>query len=127
MIMDERRRKKKPSPLGWIILVLVLLSNLGGREAIGLILGLLIIAAFVAVPVLIIFAIIRASKGRSSTPKQRSAREPSFDDCPKPLCLHRDKGEHHVRKGKEMDPWDRPDIDISKYQRRNYLREDRKK
>ena len=34
------------------------------------------------------------------------------DNCPKPICFHKDKGEHNVRKGKEIDPWDRPDIDI---------------
>ncbi len=46
-------------------------------------------------------------------------RQQSFDDCPTGLfCFHRDKGEHHVRKGREIDPWDRPDIDISRYQRR---------
>jgi hypothetical protein len=33
------------------------------------------------------------------------------------FCRHTDKSEHHVRRGKEIDPWDRPDIDISKYQR----------
>lgn len=46
-------------------------------------------------------------------------RQPAFDDCPTGLfCFHRDKGEHHVRHGREIDPWDRPDIDISRYQRR---------
>lgn len=32
--------------------------------------------------------------------------------------LRRDRGEGHVRRGKEIDPWDRPDIDINKYQRK---------
>ena len=42
-----------------------------------------------------------------------------MDDCPKKLfCFHKDKGEHHIRKDREIDPWDRPDIDISKYQRK---------
>ena len=47
-------------------------------------------------------------------------QQQSFDICPTGLfCFHRDKGEHHVRHGREMDPWDRPDIDISRYQRRH--------
>lgn len=51
--------------------------------------------------------------------REMSARREKFDDCPQPLfCFHKDKGEHHVRKGREIDPWDRPDIDISKYQRK---------
>jgi hypothetical protein len=46
-------------------------------------------------------------------------KQASFDDCPKKLfCFHKDKGEHHLARGKEIDPWDRPDIDISKYQRK---------
>lgn len=53
---------------------------------------------------------------KKSPPPAR--RQPAFDDCPTGLfCLHRDKGEHHVRRGREIDPWDRPDIDISKYRR----------
>ena len=60
--------------------------------------------------------------GQFTTPQQyyRPAKRPTpVDDCPKPLCTHKDKGVHHVRRGKEIDPWDRPDIDISKYQRKN--------
>ena len=58
-----------------------------------------------------------ASSGVSRT-VTRSPRQVPFDDCPRGFfCFHRDKGEHHVRRGKEIDPWDRPDIDISKYQR----------
>ena len=53
---------------------------------------------------------------RSST--RYTTRQSSFDECPQPFfCRHRDKAVHHVRRGKEIDPWDRPDIDISKYQR----------
>lgn len=53
---------------------------------------------------------------RSST--RYTTRRDSFDECPQPFfCRHKDKAVHHVRRGKEIDPWDRPDIDISKYQR----------
>ena len=119
MSMDDNRKRKKASPLGWIIVVLVFLMSQGGGETIGLILGMVILLAIFAAPFLIIFAIVRASRRRSAGGKQPSRRTDTFDDCPKPICFHRDKGEHHVRKGREMDPWDRPDIDISKYQRRN--------
>ena len=61
------------------------------------------------------------NKPRSApkTPSTRySARRDSFDECSQSFfCRHKDKSEHHVRRGKEIDPWDRPDIDISKYQR----------
>ena len=52
------------------------------------------------------------------TTTRYTTRQSSFDECPQPLfCRHKDKAVHHVRQGKEIDPWDRPDIDISKYQR----------
>lgn len=52
---------------------------------------------------------------KAASPVQR---QQSFDDCPTGLSyFHRDKGEHHVRHGREIDPWDRPDIDIGKYRR----------
>ena len=62
-----------------------------------------------------------AQQPDSQRSRQNTARNTAaFDDCPSssPFCFHKDKGEHHLRKGKEVDPWDRPDIDISKYQRR---------
>ena len=99
--------------------MLLLIATQGGPRVVSAVLGFLILAVIIACPFLIIFAIVRASKGRSGNSKAQSRREPVFDDCPKPICLHRDKGEHHVRKGREIDPWDRPDIDIRKYQRKN--------
>jgi len=46
-------------------------------------------------------------------------REQAFDEKRQKLfCRHEDKAIHHVGRGKEIDPWDRPDIDISKYQRK---------
>ena len=49
---------------------------------------------------------------------QPTKRPTPANDCPKPICFPDDKAVHHVRRGKEIDPWDRPDIDISKYQRK---------
>lgn len=63
-------------------------------------------------------------KQQSGSPKSVSStryttRQKNFDECPQSLfCRHKDKAIHHVRRGKEIDPWDRPDIDISKYQRK---------
>ncbi|MBE6921663.1 MAG: hypothetical protein E7465_00580 [Ruminococcaceae bacterium] len=61
----------------------------------------------------------KSSSGTYRQPPVRyTTRQEKFDECPQPLfCRHKDKGEHHVRRGREIDPWDRPDIDISKYQR----------
>lgn len=52
----------------------------------------------------------------------RQWEQSSFDDGGKGselFCFHRDKGEHHLAKGREIDPWDRPDIDVSKYQHKS--------
>ena len=58
------------------------------------------------------------SRTVTRTTTRYTTRQSSFDECPQPLfCRHKDKAVHHVRRGKEIDPWDRPDIDISKYQR----------
>ena len=55
---------------------------------------------------------------KSASSTRYTTRQNSFDECPQSLfCRHKDKAIHHVRRGKEIDPWDRPDIDISKYQR----------
>lgn len=88
----------------------------------GLIIFLMISQPMLFIPMAIfggiIYLAVKAITHQQSTPKQ--SRQEKFDDCPQRLfCFHKDKGEHHVRKGKEIDPWDRPDIDISKYQRRN--------
>lgn len=82
---------------------------------------LLISAPEIFLPLLVLGGIgylgyrIAVSAGKNTADRNTTAK---FDDCPQPLfCFHKDKGEHHVQKGKEIDPWDRPDIDISKYQR----------
>ncbi|MBQ7801768.1 MAG: hypothetical protein IJ375_05555 [Oscillospiraceae bacterium] len=114
--MDRRKEKQKMTPGKWAVLAVVLL--LAEPQLFG---ALLIVAAVVALifgPLWLRTKKIRERNTAGAPPPAQKPREPAFDDCPKPVCFHRDKGEHHVRKGKELDPWDRPDIDISKYQRR---------
>lgn len=61
----------------------------------------------------------QSGSAKSGSSTRYTTRQNSFDECPQSLfCRHKDKAIHHVRRGKEIDPWDRPDIDISKYQRK---------
>ena len=106
--MRDRERQKKPN---WV----------------GLVVMLLLIAPEVMIPIgvcagigYLIFTLVKRQNGRTPSAQTTYTRKrASFDDCPKKLfCFHKDKGEHHVARGREIDPWDRPDIDISKYQRK---------
>ena len=105
--MNNRDRKKQ-SASGKIISLIVVLLFLLPAELIGWI---------IALAVLLLPAGAFIWYGLKNTAGGKKKEEP-FDDCPKPICFHRDKGMHHVKRGKEIDPWDRPDIDISKYQRK---------
>ena len=90
---------------------------------IGLVVLLLFAAPELAIPlvifgVIIWWAIQVVKKSQQGTPAGKQPRHENYDNCSQPVfCRHTDKSEHHVRRGKEIDPWDRPDIDISKYQR----------
>ena len=100
--MRNREDKKKPN---WASLIVLFL----------------LFAPQIAIPLIIGYVIIKLVKDNvpSASAKTTYTQKPaSFDNCPKKLfCFHKDKGEHHVARGREIDPWDRPDIDISKYQR----------
>ena len=106
--MRDRERQKKPN---WLSLAVVLL--LVAPEI------FLPIGICAGVGSLFIY-LVKIKQGGSPAPKTTYTRkQPTLDDCPRKLfCFHKDKGEHHVARGKEIDPWDRPDIDISKYQRK---------
>ena len=105
--MNNRDRKKQ-SASGKIISLIVVLLFLLQAELIGWI---------IALAVLLLPAGAFIWYGLKKTVGSEKKDVP-FDDCPKPICFHKDKGEHHVKRGREIDPWDRPDIDISKYQRK---------
>jgi len=100
-------------------------KNTPQSKLIGLAIVLLFTAPQLIIPILVIWGIVTLVKKSAATqPKNTPTRyttqnKASFDECPQPLfCFHKDKAIHHVRRGKEIDPWDRPDIDISKYQRK---------
>ena len=119
----QRNNKKKVSPGAVIAIVVGLL--LGSSDLFPVLLTIAIFAAILGSPFIIIYLAKKKNPQQKNyqpnspavrpTPQQQSF---PLDDCPKPICFHKDKGEHHVKKGREIDPWDRPDIDISKYQRR---------
>ena len=114
--MEDRNRNKKRSFNPGIVLVIAAISLLSeaGGEIFGSLLAAVLGFAILLTPILVFIYVFRRSKKNHSD----TSKEPAFDSCPKTFCFHKDKGEHHVRKGREIDPWDRPDIDISKYQRK---------
>lgn len=98
-----------------------------GNNWIGLAVMLLVTAPQFFIPVgifagIVYLAVKLVKSNQNSVVSKKTTytkQQSAFDDCPKPLfCFHKDKGEHHVVRGREIDPWDRPDIDISKYQRK---------
>ena len=104
--MYNREREKKPNWVSLVVFLVFFAPQLFVPLVIFGGIGYLIYTAIKGTKV-------SAGKTTYITPRSKP------DDCPRPLiCFHRDKGEHHVRKGREVDPWDRPDIDISKYQRK---------
>jgi hypothetical protein len=113
--MYDRNRNRKKDPKSTIIsLLVIVLFLLPSQIAAILVLMTVLIAPF---GYLIWTSLKKKNQsGRASQPRRQTQ---TSDDCPQPLfCFHRDKGEHHVKRGREIDPWDRPDIDISKYQRK---------
>lgn len=106
--MSRTPNREQNKKNGWIGPVVVLMLTAPGL--------MIPLAVFGGIVWMVIKLVLNSQQG---TPAQKQPRQEKFDDCPQPLfCFHKDKGEHHVRRGREMDPWDRPDIDISKYQRK---------
>lgn len=87
-------------------------------SVIGLFISIFLLPPALSILIAIGYVVYILLQQRKKSPSP-ARRQPVADDCPTgPFCFHRDKGEHHVRHGREFDPWDRPDIDISKYQRK---------
>ena len=106
--MRNREQQKKPNWLGLAVVFLILAPEI------------FIPLAIVAAVVMTVCKLAKNAKPPQAGNKTTyTTPADKLDECPKPLfCFHTDKAEHHVRKGKEIDPWDRPDIDIRKYQRK---------
>ena len=105
--MRDRERQKKPN---WLSLAIVLLV---AAPSVTIPIGICVGVGY------LIYKMLKGNAYRAPAKPTSARKSSSFDDCPRKLfCFHKDKGEHHVARGREIDPWDRPDIDISKYQRK---------
>jgi len=112
----KRQNEKKTLPLGKVIGLLLVLFALEA-DAISVLFALALFFVPIGLAIYLIYRAVKNSRGGAQQTRC-TTRQEKFDDCPQPLfCTHKDKAVHHVRRGKEIDPWDRPDIDISKYQR----------
>ena len=104
------QHKNETKKSKWLGLGLVLLFTMPGLA--------IPLAIFGGIIWLVIKAVMKQQGTSTADSTRYTTRQKSFDECSQPVfCRHTDKSEHHVRRGKEIDPWDRPDIDISKYQR----------
>ena len=122
--MFRQNKERDSSRPGWIKLVApIIVILLAEPEFFGMLLGIALVLSPIAIPLVIYF---RRKKHREkhqsaleNTTYNPCEREKAFDEKRRKIfCFHDDKAIHHVRRGKEIDPWDRPDIDISKYQRK---------
>ena len=114
----SQKRLTKGKLIGLIVVAIIAAPQL---------LAALLAIALVASPVIIpLFIYLRRKKHRdghqrsiTNTTYTACKEEKAFDEKLQQLfCRHDDKAFHHVSRGREIDPWDRPDIDISKYQRK---------
>ena len=110
--MYDGNRHRKNDPKSTVISLLVIALFLLPVE----ITATLILLTLFFLPVFLLIRKALRDSGKADTQEKKTSQ--AFDECPKPFCFHKDKGEHHLRKGREIYPWDRPDIDISKYQRK---------
>ena len=121
--MDNRGRKEQ-NPLGSILSIVLVLLIFSGElfTILGIILLVALVAGAIALPIFLI------RRRKHITGHQKQLRNTTYDTCETRkawdkriqdlFCFHKDKAFHHVRRGREIDPWDRPDIDIRKYQRK---------
>ena len=119
-MLRQERTKKTFSPGKIIGLILILL--LAEPQILGILLGIALFLSPVWVPLIIYFHRKKHRKKHQSaledTTYSPCRQEKAFQESRARYCFHDDKAIHHVARGKEVDPWDRPDIDISKYQRK---------
>jgi hypothetical protein len=122
--MFRQKKERDSSRPSWVkVVVPIIVLLLAEPEFSGMLLGIALILAPIVIPLVVYFRRKNHKKQHQSalenTTYNPCAREEAFDEKRRKLfCFHDDKAIHHVRRGKEIDPWDRPDIDISKYQRK---------
>lgn len=107
--MNRNPNRKEDSKSAWVGVMISLMLVVPPLIPVAILVGIIWLAA----------KAVNKPRSASKTSSTRySTRRDSFDECPQSFfCRHKDKSEHHVRRGKEIDPWDRPDIDVRKYQR----------
>jgi hypothetical protein len=122
--MFRQREKRESSRPNWVKLIGPIIALLlAAPEFFGVLLAIALMLSPIAIPLVIYFRRKKHKKQHQSaltdTTYNPCSREKAFEEeRQKRFCFHDDKAVHHVRRGKEIDPWDRPDIDISKYQRK---------
>ena len=122
MARQKREQNSKSMTPGKII-ALILVLMLAGTDVFVILLAIALVVAPIAIPLFFYFQRKkhrqehqRALENTTFTPCRQ---ERAFDEQSRKLfCFHNDKAIHHVARGREIDPWERPDIDISKYQRK---------
>ena len=108
--MNQKNNQKENKKGKWISAVVILLLTAPNL--------VIPVAVFGGITWLVIKFVTKQQGAPKASATRYTTQQKSFDACNQPIfCRHKDKSEHHVRRGKEIDPWDRPDIDISKYQR----------
>lgn len=114
----SQKRLTKGKLIGLIIVAIIAAPQLLG--------AVIVIGLFLSPVIIPLVIYLRRKKHKAghqraitNTTYTACEEEKAFDEKLQQLfCRHDDKAYHHVSRGKEIDPWDRPDIDISKYQRK---------
>ena len=121
--MIRQEKEHSQNRLTWGKLIgLVVIALVAEPELLGGLVGLALILAPVIIPLVIYFRRKKHRKEHQSTLEDTTyspcRQEKAYLEESRIFCRHDDKAIHHVGRGKEVDPWDRPDIDIRKYQRK---------
>lgn len=121
--MIRQEKEYSPARLTWGKLIgLAVIALVAEPELLGEFVGLVLILSPVVIPLVIYFRRKKHRKEHQSALENTTyticREEKAYLEESRKFCRHKDKAIHHVGQGKEVDPWDRPDIDISKYQRK---------
>lgn len=121
MIRQEKGHSQKRLTWGKLI-GLAVIALIAEPELFGALLVIALMLSPVIIPLVIYFRRKKHKKAHQSaledTTYSPCRKEKAYQTKFKRFCRHDDQAIHHVGRGREIDPWDRPDIDISKYQRK---------